>query len=320
MRPFFIVGCPRSGTTMLQQALNRHSQVVIPPETKYFFSFLGHSRRRQVRHIERLENDLQITLPRPAARVGSGAEGRAFYEDMARRYVGRLGRRGVACFGEKTPEHTGHLPLIRRLFPEARIVAIYRDGRDVAASLSRMPWMSSDVYVNFMVWLYYNRVLRGVRESGWSNLHWVRYEDVVADPAGELEKVLDFLDLPYEPAVADGCGNREGIPEREYAWKGRALNKISTDRIGTFRHDLTGPQVEILERLGKHTLHSLGYELTTDGCASLPPGFLLALACRMSRFVYRLPWQSVVNELFSRASRGQPEDAIEVAAAVPAIA
>ncbi len=43
MNKFFIVGCPRSGTTMVQQALNRHPQVVIPPETKYFFSFYGHS-------------------------------------------------------------------------------------------------------------------------------------------------------------------------------------------------------------------------------------------------------------------------------------
>jgi hypothetical protein len=40
MEKFFIVGCPRSGTTMVQQALNRHSRVAIPPETKYFFHSL----------------------------------------------------------------------------------------------------------------------------------------------------------------------------------------------------------------------------------------------------------------------------------------
>ena len=58
MKKLFIVGCPRSGTTLLQQALNRHSQIVIPPETKYFFSFLGHTRRCQHRHIDRLNADL----------------------------------------------------------------------------------------------------------------------------------------------------------------------------------------------------------------------------------------------------------------------
>jgi hypothetical protein len=320
MKPFFVVGCPRSGTTMLQQALNRHSQVVIPPETKYFFSFLGHSHRRQLRHVERLEADLRITLPRPAARVSSAAEGRAFYEEMARRYVERLGRDGVTCFGEKTPEHTGHLPLIRRLFPEAKFVAIYRDGRDVAASLSRMPWMTSDVYVNFIVWLYYNRVLRGASERGWPNLYWVRYEDIVADPERELGKVLNFLELPYEPAVAEGCGNREGVPEREYGWKKRALGQITDNRVGSFHRELTASQVAILERLGKNTLCSLGYELTTDGAAALSPRFLLSLALRMSRFVYQLPWQSVINELLSRATRDTADEPAEVTTAVPALA
>jgi hypothetical protein len=120
--------------------------------------------------------------------------------------------------------------------------------------------------------------------------------------------------------VAEGCGNRDGIPEREYGWKGRALDRISGDRVGAFRRELTAAQVEVLERLGKHTLRSLGYELTTDGSAALPPKFLFGLACRMSRFVYRLPWQSVVNELLSRASRDYPDDDAEVAAAVPALA
>jgi hypothetical protein len=302
MKQFFIVGCPRSGTTMMQQALNRHSRIVIPPETKYFFSFFGHSRTQQLRHLERLDADLKITLPRPAARISSPAEGRAFYEAMARQYVARLGKRGVVAFGDKTPEHTGHLPAIRQLFPEAKILVLYRDGRDVAASLNRMPWMSSDLYVNFLVWLYYNRVVQTARAQGWPHLFFVRYEDVVAAPEKELRKILHFLELPYEPAVAEGCGNREGVPEREYAWKERALQKITRDRVGAFRSELTRAQIAILERLGKHALTSLGYELITDGKAPLPPGFFLSLPFRMAHFVCRLPWQSVVKELLNRIS------------------
>ena len=319
MHKFFIVGCPRSGTTMVQQALNRHSQVVIPPETKFFFSFLGHSRRQQLRHIERLDADLGIRLPRPSARVRSSAEARAFYEDMARRYVERLGKPGVVSFGEKTPEHTGHLPRIRRLFREAKVVVLERDGRDVAASLSRMPWMSPDLYVNFTVWLYYHRVVRGERQTGWPNLYFVRYEDVVADPEKAFGGMLEFLGLPYEPAVAEGWGNTEGVPLREYGWKRRALEKITGDRVGAFRHELSIDQVEILERLGGPALRSLGYELVTDGKKPLPRGFLLSLSLSMSQFVYRLPWRAVVRELLSR-SLPEAADAVPLPApAVPAL-
>jgi hypothetical protein len=304
MEKFFIVGCPRSGTTMVQQALNRHSQIVVPPETKYFFSFFGHSRKHQLRHVERINADLGVRLPTPAKQVSSLEEGRAFYELMAREYVERQAGKDVVHFGEKTPEHTGLLPRIRGMFPDAKILVLCRDGRDVAASLSRMPWMTSNLYVNFAVWLYYQWVVREERRSGCPNVYFVRYEDVVADPEREFRTILHFLGAGYEPAVAAGCGNREGVPDRELAWKGRALQRISNDRVGAFRQELTADQIAILERLGRDALPSLGYPLLTTGDAPLSPAFYLQLAVNLGRFAWRLPWSSVVNELFSRLFSG----------------
>jgi hypothetical protein len=291
---------------MVQQALNRHSRIVIPPETKFFFSLLGQSHRRQLRHLDRLNADLGVNLPRPARRVRSVDEARGLYEDMARQYVGRLGRQAAAYFGEKTPEHTGHLPLIRRLFPEAKILVLYRDGRDVAASLRRMPWMSPDLYVCFLVWLYYDRVVREAQRGGCPGMTFARYEHIVADPEKEFARILRDLDLPYEPAVAEGWGNTEGVPEREYPWKRRALEKITPERVGAFRRELSPEQIETLERLGRHALPTLGYELITGGNKPLSSRLLLSLLCETSRLVYRLPWRSLLNELISRSSRPGP--------------
>jgi hypothetical protein len=304
MKKFFIVGCPRSGTTMVQQALNRHSRVAIPAETKFFFSFVGHPLRSQVRHIKRLNADLGIQLPTPATRITTEAEGRGFYELMAQQYVERLPKKDITYFGEKTPEHTGHLPRIRQMFPDAKIVVLYRDGRDVASSLTRMPWMSSSLYANFAIWLYYHWVIQRVKEDDASNLYFARYEDIVADPRRELRGILRFLDLPYEPAVAEGQGNPEGIPIREYAWKKRALRKISPERIGVFRDELNAGQIEVLERLGKHALSSLGYSLLTGGDKPLPLSFFLKLSYDLGRFALRLPWHSVLRELVCRLSFG----------------
>jgi hypothetical protein len=282
---------------MVQQALNRHSAVAIPPETKFFFSFFGHSLACQARHLERLNADLDIDLPTSATPVRSLPEGRAFYETMARQYLRRLGKRGVTWFGEKTPEHTGHLPCILRMFPTAKIIVLYRDGRDVAHSLTRVPWMSSDLYVNFLVWLYYHRIVHHAMHSGCPNLYFARYEDIVADPEKELGGMLRFLGLPYERSVAEGHGNSEGIPQREYAWKGRALKRISTDRVGLFQQELSDDQVEILERLGNRALPALGYPLLTGGTRALSLGFWCSLGWQLARLVCRLPWHSVVHEL-----------------------
>ena len=79
MEKCFILGCHRSGTTMLQQALNRHAQIAIPPETKFFSSFLGHSQRCQLRRLARINRDLQINLPAPACTIRKQADARAFF-------------------------------------------------------------------------------------------------------------------------------------------------------------------------------------------------------------------------------------------------
>lgn len=216
MKKLFIVGCPRSGTTVVQQALNRHSRVVVPPETKFFYYFYGQSMTRQLAHLKRINGDLGIDLPPPERRIGNPADARTFYDRMAELCLQRRGRNDALYFGDKTPEHTGHLHRIAEVFPEAKVVFLYRDGRDVASSLSRMPWMRCDLYTAMVIWLYYYRILLRWRESRPLDTHFVRYEDLVRDPAAELEKLLRFLGLPYESQMAEGHGNREGIPRREY--------------------------------------------------------------------------------------------------------
>ena len=300
MDKFFIVGCPRSGTTMVQQGLNRHSSIVIPPETKYFFSFLGHSRTCQLQHLDRLNRDLKISLPEPARQIRSTDEARRFYETMAQLYVQRLHRENVVCFGEKTPEHTSHLAEIRRLFPEAKIIFLYRDGRDVALSLSQVPWMPRDLYVNFVVWLYYFRALKRAHDGAWPNIYFARYEDIVADPKKEFAGMLQFLGLPDEPAVAEGFGNLEGIPEREFTWKKRALEPITPDRVGVYRRELSAEQIDILERMGRPALSSLGYQLE-GGERPLSLGFHLQLAWKLGNLLMRLPWHSLAKEFLGNS-------------------
>jgi hypothetical protein len=304
MHKFFILGCPRSGTTMLQQALNRHSQIAIPPETKFFFSFFRRSRRRQLRHLQRLNDDLHIDLPPPSGRLTTTQEGRDFFDLMARQYLEHLAKPGVAWFGEKSPEHSGYLERIHQLFPEAKILLLHRDGRDVAVSLTTVPWASRDLYVNFSIWLYYTSLLREAAQADSPNIYSLRYEDLVSAPASTLSGVMRFLGLPDEPAVAEGWGNREGIPEREYPWKGRALQRITPDRVGVFRRELSVGQLEILERLGRHALPSLGYPLLTTGDRRLSATFRLKLLFNLSKFLWRVPWSGVLDAVLSRVFRG----------------
>ncbi|RMG39436.1 MAG: sulfotransferase [Planctomycetota bacterium] len=259
LRPIFILGCPRSGTTMLQQALNRHSQIAVPPELKFFSHFYRRSRRGQLRHWKRICTDLELDLAPPTFSVTAPTEARAIWEQIARAYLARVGRPAVRCFGDKTPENTSRIRRIREVFPEARILFLYRDGRDVAVSLSGVPWLRCGIYGGLMVWLYYYRFLREELDRAQPDVLPLCYETIVADPESAFRRILEFLELPYEPAVARGHGNRDGIPVRELAWKARALEPISDRFVGNARRLLGREQVERLNRIAGRALFRLGY-------------------------------------------------------------
>lgn len=302
MKYFFLLGCHRSGTTLLQQALNRHSQIAIPPETKYFSWFLGHCLRCQLRRLVRLNCDLQIALPIPTAPIRGKVAARHFYAQMANAYVERLAKPKVACFGEKTPAHSGYVPRIRDFFPEAKLIWLYRDGRDVSLSMQKVPWMNRHLGVNILVWLYYYRHQRRLAQDRSVPALFVKYEDLVARPVEELRRVTDFLELPFEPEVALGSGNREGVLEWEYPWKGRALEPITAAYVESWRKELLPAEIEFLEALGGYALRELGYPLMTGAQRSpwrvwLTPRMLLEVL----RFFRMVRWDEAANQLFGRA-------------------
>lgn len=294
MKELFIVGCGRSGTTMVQQALNRHPQILIPPETGFFSDIAGSPRRLQRSRLRRLEIDLGIELSPLPTGIEGVEQTKAVYGQIARAYTRRLGREGTAYFGDKSPRHLLVAPRLYELFPQAKFILVYRDGRDVAMSLTKVPWAPDDLYLNFEWWLHFWGFHEWMAREPGVDLCTIRYEDFVLDPRQHLERVAEFLELDYEPAMSDGAGNEEGVLDREY-WKKRALRPIDSSRVGVWRNELTPVQIATLERRGGHALRSLGYELKTDGSAPLPIFF------RSRLYLKRALW--LANRSFEVAKR-----------------
>jgi hypothetical protein len=265
MRKLFIVGCPRSGTTVLQQALNRHPDVVVPAETAYFHDFVGHLRRGQQRALQHIERDLDIQLTTVRNRVREPTDIIARYEEIAERYLARLGRAEAAYFGDKSPHHLFVLDRVLRYFPDSRVIVVFRDGRDVALSLSKVPWAPPGLFLNFSYWLRACRQHVRIRADRPGQVLEVRYEDFVSDPARICEDVCGFLELPYDDRMVRGDGTAVGIPEWEWGWKGRAAGPIDRNRVGAWRRELTPTRVELLERWGGRVLSEFGYDVTVSG-------------------------------------------------------
>ena len=147
--PFFIVGCDRSGTTMLRLILDGSPDVAIPTESMILVDFAGQAgdRARHRRGVRR-------GSPAPSGairRCASGAspampplrEGRtgpaAYRAALEAPFLAYAELHGKPRWADKTPYYVGELDQVKRVFPEARIVNLVRDGRDVALSLLRVP-------------------------------------------------------------------------------------------------------------------------------------------------------------------------------------
>jgi hypothetical protein len=106
------------------------------------------------------------------------------------------------------------------------------------------------------------------------------------------------------------------VPAWEFVWKGRALGRISRDRVGLWRHDLSCLHVQRLERYGGRALKDLGYELATDGSTGLPWWFYPRLAARSLAWFLRRPNYPLAKTLWldRQAARvGQAFDRVGVA-------
>ncbi|HVS03975.1 MAG TPA: sulfotransferase [Thermoanaerobaculia bacterium] len=285
--PFvFLVGCPRSGTTLLKRMVDAHPAIAVTPELQWIPRL--YRKRVGMGPDDRVSGETVAALtayrrfPRlgiPASTVDEIVERGAGtrYAELVRALFDLYGEaQGKPLVGEKTPGYVGELPLLHRLFPAARFVHIVRDGRDVC--LSSLGW--SRTYKNAgklagydqdpiaITALWWKRwVGLGVEdgsELGSSLYHELRYESLVADPATECRSLCDFLGVPYDPAM---LAYHQTRARREWDTGNRA-SLPPTPGLRDWRRQMAPADVQRFEAAAGDLLAALGYE---RAFAEVPP-------------------------------------------------
>jgi hypothetical protein len=221
MNPYvFLVGCPRSGTTLLGRMLNVHRQVAVIHETRWIpRTFEG---REGLADNGTVTPNLVDRLCDARALKPLGIDAtemetviRAHHSDPFSVFVTALfdmygRRRGKHLVGDKSPGYVRYLPTLHQLWPKARFVHIIRDGRDVCLSVldwrkaaTRFSTFDEDPVTTTAVW--WEWYVKLGREAG-SRLgpglyHEIRYESLVADPEREAVRLCRFLEVPYDRAM-----------------------------------------------------------------------------------------------------------------------
>jgi len=228
-QPIFIVGFPRSGTTMIEQVLSSHSAVRAGGELPW----LAELRQLAIRLIPDAG-----PFPECLARCWTADYRHAatVFRDhyLARAGVSGLLLPGKAWFTDKMPFNEMYLPLLSMAFPEAKIVRIQRDPRDVCVSM-----LANHLTHGFNCAYRIEDIVRHLAATSDLQEHFrreldigefvLRYEGFVADQAGETRRLLAFLGLAFEEACLRFHENPRYAPTPSYA---RVTDPVNDRSIG----------------------------------------------------------------------------------------
>jgi hypothetical protein len=233
-RPIFIVGCQRSGTTLLRLILDAHPRLSVGPESR----FLDDLAKVTGEEWDRIE---PYGFPKSYFHDKFAQLFHDFQMDYAQ-------RRGKARWGDKSPRLTEHVDFLDELFPNCQVIHVIRDGRDVVTS-HRERWGYASAYKATAKWQRYIDAARAAGKAlGPGRFTEVRYEALVADPEPELRRILDFLGEPWDVAVLHHDTAPHDVTAGYQQRRAPATGPIERGRVGTHRLRLD-PVLRLLLRV-----------------------------------------------------------------------
>lgn len=275
----FMVGCQRSGTTLLQRMVDANPNIAIVHESRFVDTYYQNrqgltpegevepglvtliAEHPRFTKLEVSREDLEDLLPNG---------GPVHYRDFVSGLYDLHGRSlGKVLVGDKTPRYVRSIPELHELWPGARFVHLIRDGRNVC--LSALQWRSGgELARRFETWktdpvatagVWWDWLVRLGREAG-ENLgpdlyYEVRYEDLVTNAVPECERLCEFLQISYDEAMIrfhEGKEREGSNLSAKRAWKGVTAG-LRDWRTDLFRDDQT-----LFEAAAGELLDELGYD------------------------------------------------------------
>ncbi len=267
----FIVGCPRSGTTLLQLIVDAHPLIAITPETHWIPQLFerrkgltpeGLVTRPLIEFLLELPGFTRLGITRDQLLTMLAGDRPVSYSSFVTGILDLYGKaRGKTLVGDKTPGYVRRMNTLHLLWPEARFIHLIRDGRDVYLSMCHRPlhkpkrgdfdtWAEDPALTAALWWELNVQAGRRAGNSLGSRLYYeLRYESLIIHPREECERLSGFLGLPFDDAL---LRFNEDQPKRK-------MRRPITVGLRDWRTEMPAEDVERFEAATGSLLDELGY-------------------------------------------------------------
>lgn len=279
-QPVFVVGNPRSGTTLVQQILSAHAEFWTAPE--------AHLSDHVMRAVPKAETEPIAAGKIDALSKRLAERSRLTVADHIRREMTEQANNGTLTgprfvelvmqsfkpaddpatrWVEKTPQHLLRLDTIWRYFPDARVINVIRDPRDVVSSPSRYRELSPGIARTSAVvhiarrW---NRFIERMQQyAGDSRFLSVRYEDLVSEPERVLEQLAVHARVEADSSAIHRFNNQFGqVTLAKPSAENKAFNSAAelVDRRSVWKKRLTEREAKVVETICGPLMAQHGYQ------------------------------------------------------------
>lgn len=243
----FVVGAPRSGTTLMHRILSCHSRFfAIDRETGFF----SKSNYFNIDHFDLGAPDWP--------RVVDNADGPGRYFANAIEVIRKRQQIDGGLFVEKTPQHVLCLKHLLRIFRKAKVLHVIRDGRDCYRSSKAHPNIPQRKSAACFA-TYWKRCLEARYECGEDpRIFDLRYEDLASHPEENLSSLMTFLGEALEPSQLDPSSLASDKRSNRQVFE-RLKEPISPKTVGQWKQDLFEAEVKDFELIAKEQLRQCRY-------------------------------------------------------------
>lgn len=269
----FIVGHPRSGSTLLASRLNQHSSLLALPETHFFSTscsgtflarFLSKLSSKNMFKFVYTDNIRMQDISLDAINLRklfihkNITNLRSAFELITSELLKCTSKSKVV---EKTPTHIEHIKNIIAWYPQCKIIVIIRDFRDAVDSLSSAPWVHSNEYRHAAYWGWCVRQGLKWKSMFPNNILIIRYEDLLQDQHSTFSTIFDFSEIDIEFSILDGVAQQNTVPGWEAQWKANSLGEIDSKLAYKWKNKIQSyDRYRYLEKFVSRELVALEYD------------------------------------------------------------